>query len=276
MPTPAPRLRIAECRGDWAVVSGASAGIGQCFARELASHGLNLVVVARRADALQDLATELGARHGVRVVPVAVDLAQAGAVGAVKQAVERIGDARLRLVVNNAAVGRWGAFDAAQAAACERIVHLNCGALVGMAAAMLPHLRRGAPSALVNVSSQAALQPVPYMAVYGASKAFVHSFSQALSEELRTAGVQVQTLVPAPTATEFDRLAGAYDSALKGRGRAEDVVAAALASLARGDMVATNAPGLWKQRWFAGLFSPRFVVRQVAKMFRPPAPPHDS
>ena len=109
------------------------------------------------------------------------------------------------------------------------------------------------------------------MAVYAASKAFVHSFSQALHEELSDKGVLVQTLVPGPTATEFDRLAGAYTSALTARGSTADVVTASLAGLDGGAIVAGNAKGLWKQRLFAGLFPPRAVVREVAKLFRPPA-----
>ena len=112
---------------------------------------------------------------------------------------------------------------------------------------------------------------MPYMAVYAASKAFVQSFNQALFAELAPAGVLMQTLVLAPTATDFDRQSGAYASALIELGSTVAVVTAALAGLEGGAAVASNTTGLWKQRLFAGLFSPEFVVRQVAKMFRPPA-----
>ena len=264
-------FQLAHCVGDWALVTGASAGIGREFARQLAARGMNVVIVARREPLLQALAAEIEQAHGVRVLPLALDLSTPGAGQALSTRVEDLGDVRLRLVVNNAACGRWGPFDAAQASRYAEIVQLNCAAVVEVAVAVLPVLVRSAPSALVNVSSQAAYQPVPYMAVYGASKAFVQSFSQALYEELAHAGVLVQTLVPAPTATEFDQRAGAYTSAVVERGTAAAVVAASLAGLERGAAVASNAPGLWKQRLFAGLFRPEFVLRQVAKLFRPPS-----
>lgn len=264
-------FRLQDCGGAWAVVTGASAGIGRAYARELAARGMNLVLVARRDPLLLALADELAPAHGVRVVPMAMDLSAPGAGEALLGRIEELGDVRLRLVVNNAACGRWGPYSSDQAARYGEIVRLNCGAMVDVTAALLPRLTRSAPSALVNVSSQAAYQPVPFMAVYGASKAFVQSFSLALFEELAPAGVLVQTLIPAPTATEFDQRAGAYTSSVVGRGAPEDVVAASLAGLERGAAVASNAKGLWKQRLFAGLFRPEFVVRQVARMFRPPA-----
>jgi hypothetical protein len=265
-------FRLQDCSGGWAVVTGASAGIGQAFARQLAARGLNLVLVARREALLQALADELAKAHRVRVVPVALDLSSPGAGETLARHVDRLGEARLRLVVNNAGCGRWGPFTTEEAGRYAETVRLNCAAMVEVTAALLPGLKRSAPSALVNVSSQAAYQPVPYMAVYGASKAFVQSFSQALFEELAPAGVLVQTLVPAPTATEFDQRAGAYTSAVVGRGSPEAVVSASLAGLERSAAVASNAKGLWKQRLFAGLFRPEFVVRQVGKMFRPPSP----
>lgn len=264
-------FRLADCAGDWALVTGASAGIGREFAVQLARRGLNVVVVARRGALLRELAAGIQSTTHVRVLPLELDLLQPDAVQRLRERLDELGDARLRLVVNNAASGLWGPFDASQARRYGEIVQLNCAALVGVAAAVMPSLQRHAPSALVNVSSQAAYQPVPYMAVYGASKAFVQSFSLALYEEMAGKGVLVQTLVPAPTATEFDRRAGAYSSAVPNRGSTESVVTASLAGLERGRAVAGNARGLWKQRLFAGLFRPEFVVRQVARMFRPPA-----
>jgi len=265
-------FRLHHQRGAWAVVTGASAGIGQAFARELAAQGMNLLLVARRRPLLQALADELAAAHRVQVEALPLDLLSPGAGERLARELDaRLGDARLGVVVNNAGSGRWGPFVPDEAERYAGIVRLNCAATVEVAAAMLPRLARSAPSVLVNVSSQAAYQPVPYMAVYGASKAFVQSFSQALFEELAPAGVLVQTLVPAPTATEFDQRAGAYASALAARGTPQEVVAASLADLDKGVCVASNVQGLWKQRLFAGLFSPAFVTRQVAKMFRPPA-----
>ena len=164
----------------------------------------------------------------------------------------------------------WGAHESPHHDRYAYLVALNVSALVSLTTTLLPALRRSTPSAVVHVSSQAAYQPVPYMAVYGASKAFVHSFSLALHEELREQGVLVQTLVPAPTATEFDAKAGAYSSAVVQRGPAAAVVQASIEGLNRGAALATNASGLWKQRLFAALAPPKMVVREVGKMFKPP------
>ena len=265
------QFRLAQCEGSWALVTGASAGIGREFALQLAARGVNVIVVARREPLLQALVIEIEQSHRVRVLPLALDLSKPGVGQALRARLEELGDIRLCMVVNNAACGRWGLFETADAGRYAELVQLNCAAVVEVTAALLPMLKQSAPSALINVSSQAAYQPVPYMAVYAASKAFVQSFSQALYAELAPAGVLVQTLVPAPTATEFDRQAGAYASALIERGSPVAVVAAALVGLERGAAVASNMTGLWKQRLFAGLFSPEFVVRKVAKMFRPPA-----
>ncbi|MBI3367017.1 MAG: SDR family NAD(P)-dependent oxidoreductase [Burkholderiales bacterium] len=260
-------IRLDDVRGGWAIVTGASSGIGRAYALALARRGLNLLLVARRTSELQALAAEIEAASGMRALALPLDLASPGAVDQVLRA---LGDRPLRLLVSNAGSGLWGAHDTAHHERYAEVIALNVSALVALTTALLPALRTSSPSAIVHVSSQAAYQPVPYMAVYAASKAFVHSFSLALHEELREQGVLVQTLVPAPTETEFDAKAGAYSSAVVARGTTAAVVQASLAGLDRGDALATNATGLWKQRLFAGLAPPAMVVREVGKMFRPP------
>jgi hypothetical protein len=173
-------------------------------------------------------------------------------------------------LVNNAAVGRWGRFEDNPAEAYEAMIRLNTAAMVALCHAFLSDLATHLDSAVINVSSPAAYQPVPFMAVYAATKAFVQSFSQALYGEWGEKGVLVQTLVPGPTATEFDAKAGAYESALKGRGGTAEVVAKSLEQLARGAPVAVSAKGTFGQRLFSGLFPAGLVIRQVGKMFRPP------
>ncbi len=264
-------FNLDDSKGGWAIVTGASAGIGREFAQALAQRGMNVLLVARRQAELAALAAELQKSSGMRAVALALDLSQAGAARQVLQTLEAQPGARLRLLVSNAGCGRWGEFESAEHDGYAQIVALNCAALVSLTTTMLPALKASTPAALVHVSSQAAYQPVPYMAVYGASKAFVHSFSLALHEELASQGVLVQTLVPGPTATEFDTKAGAYSSAVVQRGTAASVVAACFAGLARGDAVVSNTSGLWKQRLFAALAPPKMVVREVAKMFRPPS-----
>lgn len=261
---------LKSCQGGWAVVTGASSGIGEAFARQLATLRFNLLLVARREVELRALADALERAHDVRAVALPLDLAAPDAPSAVLTALDCQPGATLRLLVSNAGVGQWGAHDGALAKRYAEIVALNGAATVALSTALLPSLQAAAPAAVVHVSSQAAYQPVPYMAVYAASKAFVHHFSLALHEEQRAHGVLVQTLVPAPTATEFDRKAGAYESGVQKRGKADDVVRASLAALDRGAPLATNAKGLWQQRLFAGLAPPSMVLREVAKMFKPP------
>lgn len=262
-------MKLDELRGDWALITGASSGIGWEYSRQLAARGLNVVLVARREARLEALATALQQEFGVRALVLVEDLTTAGAAERVERRVEAHG-LRLRLLVNNAAAGRWGPFEACTRERYRAMLGLNVVALVELTHALLPRLAAAAPAAVVNVASAAAYQPVPYMAVYAASKAFVMSFSQALHAEWRARGVLVQTLVPGPTDSEFDRVAEAYPSALTVRGPPADVARDSLRALEAGDVVALNARGTFKQRLFAALFPPRFVVAQVARMFRPP------
>lgn len=262
-------MKLADMKGNWALVSGASSGIGEEFVRQLARAGWNVALVARRQDRLERLARAVEQDCGVRTLVVALDLAQDGAVAQVKARLDRAG-IRIRLLCNNAGTGRWGRIEAAPVPVYEHIIALNTTAMVAMCHHFLPDLASSPGSAVINVSSPASYQPVPYMAVYAASKAFVHSFSQALHGEWQEHGVLVQTLVPGPTESEFDANAGAYDSALTKRGSPAAVVRASLAGLERGDPVVLAAKGTFKQRIFAGLFPPSMVIREVGKMFRPP------
>lgn len=262
-------MNISDAKGDWALVTGASSGIGREFARQLAQAGLHVVLVARRGELLESLAQTLRREHGVQVRVAATDLTRPGAVAALKAELVDEG-IRVRVLCNNAGAGRWGRFENAAAELYSRMIALNNDAMVAMCRYFLADLEKFPSSAVINVSSPAAYQPVPYMAVYAASKAFVQQFSLALHGEWRERGILVQTLVPGPTASEFDTLAGAYASALQGRGAPADVVAASLAGLAGGAPVVAVARGLFKQRFFAGVFPPAMVIREVGKMFKPP------
>lgn len=262
-------MKLSDCRGNWALVTGASSGIGREFALQLAAAGMNLVLVARRKPLLDALATQLTQRDGVQTRVVAVDLSRPDAAADIKTrlAVENI---HIRLLCNNAAFGHWGRFERASLATYQDMLQVNIGAVVALCHSFLSDLVSFPSSVVINVSSAAAFQPVPYMAAYAASKAFVLSFGQALYGEWKDRGVLVQTLIPGPTETEFDSLAGAYASALKSRGSPAQVVRDSLIHLERGDPLALSAKGTLKQRLFAGLFPPKMVINEVAKMFRPP------
>ncbi|WP_407278400.1 SDR family NAD(P)-dependent oxidoreductase [Aromatoleum evansii] len=262
-------MKIDEMRGAWALVTGASSGIGREYCVQLACRGINLVLVARRASRLEELAQELMLVYKIGTLVIAQDLGVPEGAGLVR---ERVRDAgiSIRLLVNNAAFGQWGRFEEASPERYQVMLQTNVASLVGLTQGFLSDLERGAPSAVVNLASAAAYQPVPYMAVYAASKAFVMSFSLALYAEWLARGVLVQTLVPGATESEFDQVAGAYASAITSRGTPRAVVRDSLLALERGSPVALNARGIFKQRFFAGLFPPKFVVAEVAKMFRPP------
>lgn len=261
-----------ELKNSWALVTGASSGIGREFCIQLASLGVNLAIVARREDRLKALAVELENQYANRNLVLVRDLARPGAAEELQYTVAAAG-IRPRLLVNNAAFGRWGRFESSDAQFYEEMVQVNAAALVALCRVFLADLASYPSSVVINVSSPAAYQPVPYMAVYAATKAFVHSFSQALHGEWKDRGVLIKTLIPGPTQTEFDAKAGAYQSALNKRGSPAEVVRVALRGLADEDPLVISAKGTYKQRLFAGLFPARTVIKEVAKMFRPPETP---
>jgi short-subunit dehydrogenase len=194
-------LGVSESR-PVAVVTGASSGIGAEFARQLAARGHDLVVVARRADRLAALADDVARADGARVEPLVADLTVVAGVDAVAA---RLTDAErpVDLLVNNAGVGSEGRFWELPVDREAAEVALNVVALHRLThAALRPMVARGA-GGVINVSSLAGYQPLPMHATYGATKAFVSSFSNALHEELVGTGVRMMVLAPGFTRTEF-------------------------------------------------------------------------
>lgn len=185
-----------------ALVTGASSGIGEAFALALAARGNDLIVVARRVDRLTDLAARARNAHGVDVEVIDADLASDA--GVARVAARLADDPRpVDLVVNNAGVGTMGRFWEMSLAAEVNEVALNVVAVVRLThAALGPMVARGS-GGVINVSSISAYQPVPRHATYGASKAFVSSFTNAVHEELRGTGVKAMVLAPGYTRTEF-------------------------------------------------------------------------
>ncbi|HEU4884615.1 MAG TPA: SDR family oxidoreductase [Longimicrobium sp.] len=227
-------------RGRWALVTGASMGIGEAFARALAARGMNVVLCARSADRLAALAREIEAEHGVRAAVVAADLARPGA--AARAWAEAGRDRIIHLLVNNAGFGLHGRFDEAPMDRQSEMVVLNCTALLELAHLALVEMRPRGSGAIVNIGSVAAFQPVPFKAVYAATKAFVLSLTQALVEENRGSGVRILCVSPGPTPTGFQAVAGSrVREGQVGVLRAEEVVDAALAALDAGK--AHVAPG---------------------------------
>jgi short-subunit dehydrogenase len=245
-----------------ALVTGASSGIGAAFARRLAGDGYDLVVVARNREALEALRDECSERHAVEIEVVCADLTQPEALAGVE--LRLASDPGFDLLVNNAGFGTAGPFAESDADREEQEIRLNVVAVVRLARAALGPMRRRRRGAIVNVSSLAGLGPYPYTATYGATKAFVNSFSEALSEELRDSGVRVQALLPGFTRTAFQERAGIDPSSVPGFAwlEPEDVVDASLEALARGDVVCIPGRGYRVLAGVSGLL-PRAAFRRI-------------
>jgi short-subunit dehydrogenase len=255
-------------QGKTALITGASSGIGQTFARALAERGMAVVLVARSEERLRALASELSERHGVQAEVIVADLSREQAAREILQEVQRRGLV-VDLLINNAGFATNGFFEKLSPEVDHRQVMVDVTAVVDLTHAFIPMLLERSPgAALINVASTAGFQPLPYMAVYGASKAFVLSFSQALAEEYRARGLRVLALCPGPTDTPFFDIAG--ESASFGRKRRpEQVVVTGLRALERGRSVVVDG---FTNALLAQLarFSPRqLVVRGAAKNARP-------
>ncbi len=246
-----------------ALITGASAGLGVDFARQLSAKGQQLVLVARRKDRLDALAAELGDARAI-----GEDLSLPGAIDRLMADLAAHGE-HVDLLVNNAGFGLTGRFAELDGKRQRQMIDLNCGSLTELAHAVLPGMIERKAGGIINVASTAAFQPGPGMAVYFATKAFVLSFSEALHEEVKKHGVIVSALCPGPTATEFGEVAGFKPSGASAKlliGNAADsasVVRAGLGGLERGQAVVI--PGLMnKATAQAHRLFPRSFVRKVA------------
>jgi uncharacterized protein len=189
-------------KGSTAMVTGASKGLGAAFTKELAGRGMNLVLVARSGGPLQDLADSLGVQHGVRCVALQADLAAPDAVQRIVTELEHL-DLKIDLLINNAGLGLTGDFLSHDRAAELASIQVNVQALVGLSHALGAKMVSQGMGGIINLASNAALQPLPHMATYAAAKAFVLHFSEALKIELKGQGVLVMAVCPGPTATSF-------------------------------------------------------------------------
>jgi short-subunit dehydrogenase len=253
--------RLAKSRRR-AWVTGASSGIGAAFARRLARDGFDLALVARSRGRLEKLAGELRGGGTIACDVVPADLTVAAHLQRVADLVA--GDGALERMVNNAGFGTAGAFARLDAQREEEEIRLNVVALTRLTRAALPGMIERGRGAVINVSSMAAFQPAPLNATYGATKAYVNSFTEALYEELRGSGVQVQALCPGFTRTEFQERAGIDVQGIPSFAwmSAEDVVDASLAALKSGEVICVPGAG---NRLLAAAASamPRAVVRRI-------------
>lgn len=256
---------LSERYGPWAVVTGASSGIGEGFARALAARGISVVLVARRQERLEHLASDIARAHGVGTRVVVLDLT---AENAASELVSAVGDLEIGLLVNNAGTGWIGRFDRQDVEEHARLVRLHCTLPVELTARLLPRMKERRRGAIVLVSSVGGYLPLPYYAVYGGTKAFLASWGEALAEELDGSGVDVLVLAPGDTRTEFQEVAGEMSARWSS---VPDVVAAALDGLGKKRIV---VPGLENRLslWLARFLPRKLLVRMVAGRQRAQTP----
>jgi uncharacterized protein len=252
-----PRLR--GC----ALVTGASTGLGAVFATALARAQYDVILVARSRQRLETLAKQLWQNYGVIAEVCVADLTQPEALQQLEEKIAR--EPRLDILVNNAGFGTTGPFAGLDPAREEEEIRLNVIALVRLTRAALPGMIARGSGAIINLSSLSAFLPGPYHATYGATKAFINSFTEAIHQEVCGTGVRVQALCPGFTHTEFQQRAGINIAAIPSFVwmTPEAVVEASLAALRRGKVVVV--PGVWN-RFLATLVSilPRRFVSRCA------------
>jgi short-subunit dehydrogenase len=212
------------------LITGASSGIGESFARKLAARGDNLLLVARSEDKLAALCSELGREHGINAQCVSLDLTKSDAPLRLFDEAARRGLA-IELLVNNAGFGVVGDFASSDLQRQLDMLDLNIRALLELTHRFLGPMRERRSGAIINVASTAGFQAVPYMAAYAASKAFVLSLTEALWEENREYGIRVLALCPGVTDTNFFAAAGASRPGLRVMQTAEEVVDTGLKAL---------------------------------------------
>ena len=250
-----------------ALVTGASAGIGEAIARELAARGYGVTLTARREDRLRSLAEELAATYGVRAEAIGADLGDAAARDGLAAAIAELG-LDVEILVNNAGFGGSGDFASAERERLVSMVELNCAALLDFQARYLPGMVERGRGAVINVASTSAFQPLPGSATYAATKAFVLSLSEAVHEELKGSGVTLTAICPGPVRTEFTQAAG-MPQAEEGTPdfvwmSAESVAKAALDAAEKGKRAIV--PGLLNRAGtLAGQHGPRKLVLPIVK-----------
>lgn len=249
--------------GTTALVTGASSGLGAEFARQLAQRGANLVLVARRREKLEATAEGLRSEHGVAVTVYGHDLARPGAGIELARQLDDDG-VRVDSLINNAGIGTHGDFATQDPAALADQVQLNVAAVVDLTRALLPQMLHSGRGALVNIASTSAYQPTPSMAVYGAGKAFVLSFTEALAFENRRNSLRILAVSPGPMRTPFFDVLGTTRPGV-GRWQTPEAVAAqALRILDRRSAPPSIISGaLNAVPIVAGRFAPRRVVLTV-------------
>lgn len=258
----------ARWGGKWALVTGASAGIGLALAQELAAAGVNVVITARRAARLESLASALRSSRGVQVEVLPADLADPAAPAEIRAFTEAK-SIPVELLINNAGFGSYGYFHNADLERQLEMVQVNCTAVVHLTRLYVGEMVDRGHGDILIVASVAGFQAVPYISTYAATKAFDLRFAEGIAEEVRRRGVHVCALCPGSTTTEFREVAGQPERTFRGAETAEKVARTGLRALAAGKTSVisgfTNTMSVEGQR-----LVPRGLVSRVAaSMFEP-------
>lgn len=255
-------------RNKWALITGASAGIGWSLAEQLAAAGAHLVLTARRTDRLQKLAADLSAKHAVHIETYPADLTRPEAPAEIL-AFTNQKRLEIELLVNNAGFGAFGYIHDIPESRLIEMVQVNCSAVVHLTRLYAPAMVQRRHGDILIVASTAAFQAVPFNSAYAATKAFDLIFAEGIAEELRPYGVNVCALCPGPTTTEFQRVAQQPDRAFKVAETADKVARTGLDALAKGKTHVISGAMNRLMMEAERLAPRRFVAKAAAKMMRP-------
>jgi uncharacterized protein len=255
-------------RNQWALITGASAGIGSAFAHELADGKANLVLTARREDRLERLAAQLREKYGVEARTFAADLEDSDGPRRIRSFTEENG-LTVEVLVNNAGFGAYGEQYTSPVDRQLAMVQVNCSAVVHLTQLYLPAMVARRSGAILILASTAAFQPVAYINTYAATKAFDLLFAEGLAEEVERFGVKVCALCPGPTQSEFGQIAGTPRAPAARVQTAEEVARIGLRALAEGKHFVLTSFANKMQVELQRLAPRRLVVKMAAKIFRP-------
>jgi uncharacterized protein len=255
-------------QGKWALITGASAGIGTALAQELAAGGTNLILTARRRDRLVGLAGELSTKHDIRTLVCVADLAQPLGPQEIFEFTESK-NIVVDLLVNNAGFGAYGEFYKTRLDRLVEMVQVNISAVVHLTHLYLPGMIERKSGDILILASTAAFQAVPYITTYAATKSFDLQFAEGLAEEVRQYGVRVCALCPGSTESEFLEVAGQRHHTRRPQETAKKVAHVGLAALAAGKSSVISGFTNWLGAETIRFVPRRMVTRIAGGMFRP-------
>ncbi|MGB0033988.1 MAG: SDR family oxidoreductase [Candidatus Acidiferrales bacterium] len=258
----------SEWSGKWALITGASAGIGLALAEQLAAGGTHLILTARRTDRLQKLAADLSAKHKIQTEVFSADLVRPEAPEEIHAFTTRKG-IEVELLINNAGFGAFGYTHEIPAERLLEMVQVNCSAVVHLTRMYLPAMVERKHGDILIVASVAAFQAVPFISAYAATKAFDLLFAEGLAEEVREFGIRVCALCPGSTTTEFQQVAQQPDRSFRYAETPEKVARVGLEALARGKSYAISGTRNRLMVESQRLAPRHFVTKTAAKMMRP-------